>query len=434
MQALSGVYRPRQPKLTSFYRAIEDHFEPFEQVYPERYEREYGFWRPVVREVLLKDLDCGDRHQGFARLRCQQCGEESLLGFSCNVRYFCPRCHQRRVVDFAQWAEEEVLEPVPHRQYVCTLTKRLRVYFKYDRRLLGDLGRCGYESLKEFLQAVLPDSEATPGAVLAIQTFGELLNIHPHLHCVARDGGFDAEGNFDQLPSWLDMNRLAELFRHKVLRMLRSKGTITEALVDNLLSWPHAGCHVHQGERIEADDQAGRERVAAYILRAPLSQARMTSREETGAVIVLSGKKGKEKTVVNALDWLAALTAHIPDRGEQRVRYYGWYSNKSRGVRKKADQEDAQTPLVILPERSDKPHRLYWAQLIQQVYEVDPLVCPKCQGDMKIISFIEDPDVMRTILVHLGRWEIPPRAPPRHASPPKAEATYDYNFFDALVN
>ena len=35
--------------------------------------------------------------------------------------------------------------------------------------------------------------------------------------------------------------------------------------MENLLSWPHSGFHVHQGERIEADDRAGRERVAAYI-------------------------------------------------------------------------------------------------------------------------------------------------------------------------
>lgn len=82
MEGLAGVYRPRRPKLSPFYRVIEDHFEPFEQLNSERYEREYGFWRPVVGEVLSKYLDCGDLRQGFARLRCQQCGEESLLGFS----------------------------------------------------------------------------------------------------------------------------------------------------------------------------------------------------------------------------------------------------------------------------------------------------------------------------------------------------------------
>lgn len=46
---------------------------------------------------------------------------------------------------------------------------------------------------------------------------------------------------------------------------INTKGKITEALMRNLLSWPYSGFHIHQGERIEIDDRAGRERVAAYI-------------------------------------------------------------------------------------------------------------------------------------------------------------------------
>lgn len=121
--------------------------------------------------------------------------------------------------------------------------------------------------------------------------------------------------------------------------MLLSKEKITEALVENLLCWPHSGFHVHQGGRIESNDKAERERVAGYILRAPLSQEKMRYLEEKDQVIYQSGKKGSEKKVFTALDWLAALTAHIPNRGEQMVRYYGWYSNKSRGIRKEATQE-----------------------------------------------------------------------------------------------
>ena len=35
----------------------------------------------------------------------------------------------------------------------------------------------------------------------------------------------------------------------------------------------------------------------------------------------------------DAFDWLALLTTHIPYKNEQMVRYYGYYSNKSRGLR-----------------------------------------------------------------------------------------------------
>ncbi|MBP1774204.1 MAG: putative transposase [candidate division NC10 bacterium] len=45
----------------------------------------------------------------------------------------------------------------------------------------------------------------------------------------------------------------------------------------------------------------------------------------------------------SACDWLAALTAHIPNAGEHLVRYYGWYSNVNRGKRRKTQKEGPAT-------------------------------------------------------------------------------------------
>jgi hypothetical protein len=61
------------------------------------------------------------------------------------------------------------------------------------------------------------------------------------------------------------------------------------------------------------------------------------------------------------------------------VRYYGWYSNVARGKRQKLG-EDGATPHVIESDRSAAAYRKSWARLIQKIYEVYPLICPKCQG------------------------------------------------------
>jgi len=66
--------------------------------------------------------------------------------------------------------------------------------------------------------------------------------------------------------------------------------------------------------------------------------------------------------------------------------------------------------------------RRRWAALIKRVYEVDPLRCPKCGGQMRVIAFIErrQRDVIRKILEHCGLWE-EPRAPalvPASTPPP----------------
>ena len=99
------------------------------------------------------------------------------------------------------------------------------------------------------------------------------------------------------------------------------------------------------------------------------------------------------------------------------IRYYGYYSNKSRGLRKKAGADDT-IPALIESEVSPKEFRQNWARLIQKIYHVDPLVCSKCLGSMRIISFIEDSEIVKKILKHLDLWDVKRKPPPRANSPP----------------
>ncbi len=110
------------------------------------------------------------------------------------------------------------------------------------------------------------------------------------------------------------------------------------------------------------------------------------------------------------------------------VRYYGFYSNKSRGLRKKAGTDD-QVPALIDSDISRKDFRKNWARLIQKIYNVDPLLCPKCQGAMKIISFIEHKEVIEKILRHLGLWDTRNHDPPVRNTPHIPEFTSDDDYF-----
>jgi hypothetical protein len=58
--------------------------------------------------------------------------------------------------------------------------------------------------------------------------------------------------------------------------------------------------------------------------------------------------------------------------------------------------------------------------------EVDLLLCPKCSGNMKVIEFIEKPDVIKKILKHLDLWHVKrkPR-PPAHAPPVHTRPLFD---------
>ena len=55
------------------------YFERFLAEYESRFEREYGFLRPIIKEVMERYVDCGNPRCRFARIRCPNCGEERLL-------------------------------------------------------------------------------------------------------------------------------------------------------------------------------------------------------------------------------------------------------------------------------------------------------------------------------------------------------------------
>jgi len=144
------------------------------------------------------------------------------------------------------------------------------------------------------------------------------------------------------------------------------------------------------------------------------------------AKVIYQSKDAKTSKTFDALDWLAQLVTHIPNKGEQpveslkverMVRYYGFYSNKLRGLRKKAGTDD-QVPALIDSDISRQEFRKNWARLIQKIYNLDPLLCPKCLGSMRIISFIDDSEIIKKILKHLGLWDVKRKPPPRANGPP----------------
>ena len=133
---MAGVYRPRHPERTVLYRVLFHHFDRFLAEYEIRFEREYGFFRTIDREVVERYLDCSNPKCGFARIRCPDCGEEGLLGHLC-------------------------------RGALRSLTR----YFE-----------------------VVAGSTLTTGFITVIQTFGDQINLHPHLHFLVTEGGVDEAG------------------------------------------------------------------------------------------------------------------------------------------------------------------------------------------------------------------------------------------------
>jgi hypothetical protein len=403
---MAGIYRQRHPERTIFYRVMFHYFEEFVSEYENRFEREYGYFRPVIKEVVEKYLDCGNPKCGFARIRCPDCGTERLLTFSCKVRGFCPSCHSKRREEWGEWMRESLVLDVPHRQVVLTIPKMLRVFFKYKRSLLSALCLCGKEALLKYFKAVT-GRELTPGIVAVIQSFGSRINLHPHLHFLTTEGGEDKESRFHKVSNFND-SLLTEFFSREVFSLLLRKQLINLSLVQKVLRWRHTGFNVHSRVRTRSREEA--ERVGKYMIRPILSLKKLSFDETEGKVSYQYGNLRTEEERMDYLEFIARVTSHIPDKGQVTLRYYGLYSNAHRGKMRKRGVDPSHPPIIedetlFVPSRG-------WAEMIKKVYQIDPLTCPQCGGRMRIISFIEDHKVIDKIIAHLKLTFHAERPPP----------------------
>ncbi len=409
-----AIYEQRAPQSTPLYFLVESLYEKVKALWEERFQHAYGFWRGFLDVIVSRYLDCGLPECGFARVFCDRCNDEYLLPFSCKCRGICPSCDAKRAAAFAAFLKDELLADVGHAQWVFTIPKMLRPYFLYHRELLGQLCRAAYETVKELMVAATEDRDIRPGMVAVIQTFSQFLRWNPHIHALATRGGWNARGQWIPVP-YIDPHAAELLFRHKIFQLLKTQGLISDERIELLLSWKHTGFSVDSSVTVYPSDEQGLERLARYMIRSPVSLQRLHYLPETEQVLYQANKGHDQETseIIDSMEFLARVLMHVPDFNKPYIRHFGIYSNRTRHKPSK----DSYSPDVS--QNGDPPPVSYsklrrrWANLIRRVYCADPLICPNCGAEMRIISFIAQPKVIHKILDHLKKRGTEARAPPK---------------------
>jgi len=219
-----------------------------------------------------------------------------------------------------------------------------------------------------------------------------------------------------------DTARLTEAFRRAVLRLFVRLALFDHDQATGMLTWPHSGFHVHTAVWVSEDDRAFATRLARYRAQNPVALERLTYDRTTKAVTDRSDKSdgptaGTE--TVDPLECVARVVVHIPDKGHVTTRYYGWYANRPRGMRRQAELAEAELPPAIVPAPRLAPTEATrrWAALRQQIFEVDPRACPTCHRAMRIVAGFTQASVIDQILAHL-RARAAPAAHAAARSPP----------------
>jgi hypothetical protein len=118
-----------------------------------------------------------------------------------------------------------------------------------------------------------------------------------------------------------------------------------------MLTWPHSGFHVHKAVWVPRTIVRS-QRLARYCARNPVALERLTYDRSTKAVTYRSDKSegptaGTE--TADALEFLARVLVRIPDKGHVTTRYYGWFANRPRGMRRQAEPGTADAPPANRP-------------------------------------------------------------------------------------
>ena len=190
----STTYEPRRPAQQVLHQIVREHFETFRV---QAASLRDGEGLPGFVEREFRDfLTCGCLAGGFARFRCDQCGQDRLVPFSCKGRGFCPSCGGRRMAERAGHLVDRVFPPVPVRQagvpaarllrggveWVLSLPPRLRYLLAWNHDLCRAVVAVYVRTVLGFLRHVARQvgvGDGRGGAVAIIQRFGgtEMLGI-----------------------------------------------------------------------------------------------------------------------------------------------------------------------------------------------------------------------------------------------------------------
>jgi len=390
------------------YRLVYQYRDELEWCWEERFQSEYGALRDEVLAAFDAYLNCGILLHGCARAECEKCDHSELIAFSCKRRNLCPSCDAKRALVFGEHLHENVLLPYEHSHQVYTIPKRLRPYFKFNRKLLGKLYTAAKLAWNDLIVDAFP-SDWTTGAVMALHTAGDLLNFHPHIHSLGLHGALDPEGNFHLLDS-VDTEYLTRQLANHVFNALLEAALLDQDTVNAMKSWEHSGFHVFIGVPVFHHDSDARRFLARYLKKSPVINPRLELIESADQPIVRVHKvtdDGSQCRDFDPLSFLAELSQHIPDMWEQTTRYVGVYSARTRGAKRVQLDFPGLLPEIDPPERPST----YWAACMKRVFEIDPLECHRCGGQMKIKAFIQDQSEIERLCKHLG--QIPWRAPPQ---------------------
>ena len=294
------------------------------------------------RRILRALAQCGTGELGYAEYECRVCGTVELVPRGCGNRH-CPRCQgrlahawlERQQADLLATAYFHAVFTLPHALLPLCVARPVELY-----RLLFDaaaqtLLRLGRERLG-----------GTLGVSMALHTWGQLLNLHPHVHAIVTGGALDAAGRWHagKYRGYLfPVGVMRTIFRGKFLEgltALKEKGAVPAPPG----GWPKLWHTLGHAKWVVYCKRpfAGPEQVLSYLSnythRVAISERRIVAFDEKARTVTFRWRDYADGHAVKFQtlpvdEFLRRFRRHLLPRGFTKVRHYGLLANNARQTR-----------------------------------------------------------------------------------------------------
>jgi len=329
-------------------------------------------WQLRTLGALMR---CRTAAMGGHKDACTSCGTVQVSYNSCRNRH-CPKCQGKNREEWIQKREAELL-PVPYFHVVFTLPSELNQLAMHEPKAVYDsLFAAAWSTLNTFGHDP-KHLGAQTGMICILHTWGQQLNLHPHLHCIVPGGGLSKKGYWKQARNkgkpgcrearfLFPVKAMSPVFRARYLEQLRQRCKPGQPLLNAL----YKKCWVVYAKRPFAHPMHVVEYLGRYTHKVAISNHRIAKIDADSVAINYKDYRhgGKQQQLqLSHGEFIRRFAMHILPRSFVRIRHYGILSSSSK--------------IKSLPTiRAQVPKQ--WQPPTTEPRKLEPItqgVCPNCK-------------------------------------------------------
>lgn len=288
----------------------------------------HGSWHARALHAIRK---CRTKALGGHLDWCTVCNKLHLQFNSCRNRH-CPTCQGHKQQQWIAARTGELL-PVPYFHVVFTVPDTLNaVALRYPQVLYKILFDTVWETLSAFGNNP-KHLGAKLGMIAVLHTWGQNLQLHPHLHCIVPKGGVSKAGFWKKGKGKDDflfsVKAISDKYRGLfVSKLRRALPELPQSLYDGLFKKKWAVYAKHPFGRPEhVIGYLGR-----YTHKIAIGNHRIVNIDKAKREVVFSLKdyrKGGQRTTMalSTKEFIRRFQLHVLPKGFTRIRHYGFLSS-----------------------------------------------------------------------------------------------------------